>query len=87
MAINDDIILLRKFIENLEKSQRLEKNDLTIYSSGDNIFPWTNEALREYYEKDLSDKKVLTVTSSGDHILHAALGGAKQITGFDINRF
>ena len=57
------------------------------YASGDLIYPFTNENLFEYYNKNLENKRVISVTSSGDHILHAALGGAKEIIGFDINRF
>lgn len=68
-------------------SQKVCKNSLTLFSSGEDVYSWTNEPLKEYYDKDATDKKVLAVTSSGDHILHAALAGSKDITGFDINRF
>lgn len=86
MEIND-IELLRRFMQDNGASQRVCKNALTLFSSGEDVYSWTNEPLKEYYDKDAIDKKVLAVTSSGDHILHAALAGAKDITGFDINRF
>lgn len=51
------------------------------------IYPWTNEKLSSYYNlKDLQGKNVLTVTSSGDHALHAILAGATKIDSFDKNR-
>lgn len=58
------------------------------YKIGDvsKMWPMTNENLREMHKIfDVKDKSVLTVTSSGDHILEAMLGGAKVIDSFDIN--
>lgn len=57
------------------------------YGNADVLYAWSNEPLREYYDVNMNDKKVLSVTSSGDHILHAAFAGSYDITGFDINRF
>lgn len=82
-----DIQLLKKYIASKGKTQKIEPNNLTDFQSGDLVYAFTNECLCEYYEKNLRGKDVLAVTSSGDHILHAALAGAKNITGFDINRF
>lgn len=51
------------------------------------IYAWTNEVLSKYYKyEDLSDKKALCVTSSGDHTLHAILAGAKYVDSFDVNK-
>jgi len=56
----------------------------------DNRFFWiylfTNENIKAYYSNiDFNNKSVLTVTSSGDHILNAILSGANEVSGFDIN--
>ena len=50
------------------------------------IYPWTNEQIEKYYNYySLSDKKVLCVTSSGDHLLWAVYGGSRKIQCFDKN--
>ena len=84
--IKTDLSLLKLFVKNKEP-QILEHNDLTKFESGDLVYAWTTEYLSLYYEKNLIGKKVLSVTSSGDHILHSVLSGATDVTGFDINRF
>lgn len=81
-----DIFLLDSFIYN-ERTNQIQFSDLTCFANADYIYPWTNEKLYQYYEKELSGKRVLSVTSSGDHLLHAVLGGSKDIVAFDINHF
>ncbi len=81
-----DLLLLEKYLSH-GKLPFYEKNKITSFEIADKVFPFTNEPIDSYYNKDLKDKKVLSVTSSGDHLLHAALAGAKDITGFDVNRF
>jgi len=50
------------------------------------LYPFSNENIAAYYSKiNFKDKKVLTVTSSGDHILNAIMCGAKEIDAFDVN--
>lgn len=50
------------------------------------LYPFTNENINGYYSKlDFKDKKVLTVTSSGDHALNAFVNGAKEVSSFDSN--
>lgn len=50
------------------------------------LYSFTTENIKGYISKFvLEDKKVLTVAGSGDHILNSVLGGAKDITAFDIN--
>lgn len=50
------------------------------------IYPFTSEHIAGYMkELDLTDKKVITVTGSTDHILNVILQGAMEITTFDIN--
>lgn len=50
------------------------------------IYPFTSENIAGYMKNlNLTNKKVLTVTGSTDHILNAVLQGATDITSFDIN--
>jgi len=50
------------------------------------LYPFTNENINGYYSQiDFKDKKILTVTSSGDHALNAFVNGAKNVTTFDSN--
>ncbi len=86
MDVKFDIELLKKFL--IKKDPiKLECNNYTNSGQGDRIYTFTNEDMKLYPKIDLSNKKVLCVTSSGDHILNSALQGAKNITGFDMNRF
>lgn len=82
MLIND-IKLLETFL----KDDLIEYSELTHFNYGDYIYPFTNENLKSTYENNLEGKKVLNVTSSGDHVLHSLLNGATDICSFDINRF
>ncbi len=46
----------------------------------------TNEPLSYYYPHfKVKDAKIITVTGSGDHLLQAALEGAKEVVSFDVN--
>lgn len=50
------------------------------------IYPFTTENIAGYMsELDLTDKKVVTVTGSSDHIINIILKGCTNITTFDIN--
>ena len=50
------------------------------------IYPFTNENINGYYKQiNLQNKDILSVTSSGDHLLNAIVYGAKNIDAFDIN--
>lgn len=52
----------------------------------DVIYPFTSENIAGYMEDlDLTNKKIITVTASSDHILNAIAQGATDITTFDIN--
>ncbi len=87
--IQKDIDIDLKLLENFicgESIDVVEENNLTSFNNACGIYTYTNECLRLYYDKDLNNKNILSVTSGGDHILHAALAGAPSITGFDINR-
>lgn len=50
------------------------------------IYLFTTENIAGYMnELDLTDKKIITVTGSSDHIINAILKECKDITTFDIN--
>ena len=50
------------------------------------IYSFTTENIAGYMnELDLTDKKVITVTGSSDHIINVILKGCTDITTFDIN--
>ncbi len=52
----------------------------------DKIYPFTTENIAGYMDElDLTNKKIITVTGSGDHIINAILKGCIDITTFDIN--
>ncbi len=52
----------------------------------DSIYLFTTENIAGYMnELDLTDKKIITVTGSSDHIINAILKGCLDITTFDIN--
>lgn len=53
----------------------------------DRIYPWSNENIYNYYKYyDLTEKRALTITGSGDHAIYAAAAGAKKIDSIDKNR-
>ncbi len=64
-----------------------ENSSLTPFGCTESSYLWTNENMYLYEDEDLSDKCILTVTSSGDHTLNAVLNGAKKIDSFDINLY
>ena len=82
----NDVELLRKYLYK-DKLEVNKRSNYTRFCDSSSVWQWTNEPLKYYYAKDLQNKKVLSVTAGGDHILHAILAGATDITGFDVNRF
>jgi hypothetical protein len=71
------------------KSVIKDKHSANIkFSKYSLIYPFTTENLSGYFDQiNFKDRKVLTVTASGDHALNAILYGAKEVCTFDINRF
>lgn len=52
------------------------------------VYSWSNERLECYFNYlNQEDKNALAITSSGDHVIYAALAGNKLIDACDINRF
>lgn len=75
----DSIQYLNK-IMNIKTKKELKGN----YFSW--IYPFTNENIKGYYTNlNLTNKKILCVTASGDHILNAYLCGADKVHAFDSN--
>ena len=56
------------------------------FGSYGKLYHHTNENLKAYIP-DMHNKKVLTVSSSGDHLLNIMTNGTFRIDTFDINRF
>lgn len=77
--------IINKDLEYLEKVINLEKKDLyKNYFCW--LYPFTNENIRAYYnEIDMKNKKILTVTSSGDQLLNALLKSPSSVECFDSN--
>lgn len=50
------------------------------------IYPFTTENIAGYMsDLDLTNKKTITVTGSGDHVINAIAKGSNDITTFDLN--
>lgn len=64
-----------------------KEESITGFSSVGEVYKWTNEFLDIYPKDNLENKKVLTITASGDHALDAILKGATDIDCIDINIF
>lgn len=59
---------------------------MPIFSERSKVYPFTTENLAGYMKNlNLEDKKVLSITGSGDHILNSFYYGASSVIGFDIN--
>lgn len=81
----DDIKRLELFCENGYKSN--ETSSITKFDKCDRVYAWTNEKMNLYPKENFDGKKILTITSSGDHALDAILKGATDIDSIDINIF
>ncbi len=59
---------------------------MPTFSERSKVYPFTTENLAGYMKHlNLEDKKVLSITGSGDHILNSFYYGANSVVGFDIN--
>ncbi len=59
---------------------------MPIFRERSKVYPFTTENLAGYMKNlNLENKKVLSITSSGDHILNSFYYGANRVVGFDIN--
>lgn len=78
--------------EDVEGARKVGKHGCVIkenekyFDKYSKIYPFNNEELDTYYKDFNYDGPILCVASSGDHLLHAILQGATDITLFDINK-
>lgn len=80
----NDIDILRLYSE--KEIDNVKKSSTPFYNVGP-LFAFSNEECNAIFNEDLTNKKVLTITASGDQILHMINCGATDITSFDINIF
>ena len=73
---------VKKRFKSRSKSFQID-NNFEPYSK---LYPHTNENLKDYIP-DLTNKKVLTVSASGDQLLNIIGSGATKIDTFDINKY
>lgn len=82
----------KQVIKDIDGAVRVSKyghdpyNNKSYFNKYGKIYSFNNEQINHYYKHFNYDESVLAVASSGDHMLHAILAGAKDITLFDINR-
>lgn len=57
------------------------------YHETSGIYKFTNEDIASYFSHLQNKEEVLSIISSGNHILNAILGGSERIDGFDISIF
>lgn len=82
MSVNQDIMNANEIING---KFGLYNN---LFHSTSSVYKFTNENISGYYELlNLEGKNILTVCSSGDHILEAILRDAKKVDCFDISIF
>ena len=78
--------MLREDIRVLDKVMNIRTRRELINNYFCWLYPFTNENISGYYELlELKDKKILTVTSSGDHAINALLNNCNSVDSFDIN--
>lgn len=78
--------MIIKYINSINKKINLQEIDIKNFSSLSQIYSFTTENISGYFEHlDFTDKNVLTVCASGDHIINSFYSGAKVVVGFDIN--
>lgn len=78
--------MIIKYIHEKEQKLNLKEIDINNFNSLSQIYSFTTENIGGYFEYlDFTNKNILTVAASGDHIINAFYKGAKQIYGFDIN--
>jgi len=52
------------------------------------MYVYATEMVSDYYSKlNIRNKRVLSITGSGDQIINAYFFGAKEVIGFDINKY
>lgn len=78
--LKDDILIAQQIISGFH-------NNNYTYHENSFIYKFTNELISSYQHHLKNKENVLSITSSGDHILNCILGGSTNITSYDISRF
>ena len=78
----------KEILSQISNTLKFMNNSLTkSFSDTCQMYSLTTENISAYLKKiDLTNKKVLTVTSSGDHMLNMAFQDCKKIDCFDLNK-
>lgn len=78
--------MMIKYINETDQKFHLQDIDINKFNKLSQIYSFTTENIAGYFEYlDFTNKNVLTIAASGDHIINAFYKGAKIVTGFDIN--
>lgn len=78
--------MIIKYMNEKNKKINLKEIDINNFNNLSQIYSFTTENIAGYFEYlDFTNKNVLTVAASGDHITNAFYKGAKEVYGFDIN--
>ena len=84
----DQVKEIKEIINYFENNLKEDLSESTKYSRHSPLYSFTTENLGGYFSQfDFRGKKVLTVGGSGDQMINAYLGGAKDVYNFDINLF
>lgn len=79
--------------DHIELAQNIVRGNIRNFSSTQafietsGIYKFTNEDIAGYFHHFQNKKNILSVISSGNHILNAILAGARNIDCFDISIF
>lgn len=86
--INQDVekdLLIAKYMLNIDSNHIPYCINNREYGA---VYPWTNERIECYYNYlNQKNKNALAITSSGDHVIYAALAENRLIDACDINHF
>ncbi len=75
-----------KYTTKNEFNLNLKELDMEKFNTLSKIYSFTTENISGYFKfLDFTNKNVLTVAASGDHIINSIYCGAKNVVGFDIN--
>lgn len=78
--------MIIKYMNEKKQKINLKEIDISNFNNLSPIYSFTTENIAGYFEYlDFTNKNVLTVAASGDHIINAFYKGAKEVYGFDIN--
>lgn len=78
--------MIIKYVCKKKPNFSLKEIDMNKFNSLSKIYSFTTENIAGYFEYlDFTNKNVLTVAASGDHIINAFYKGADSVCGFDIN--